>query len=70
VKPIALSDIKDLVEYEKARERMRADIIALKQRRRVALGDNLTLLFENRETVIFQIQEMARTERIVDDAKL
>ena len=67
---IALSDIKNLVEYEKVRERMRAEIIALKQRRRVPLGENLTLLFENRETVLYQIQEMARTERIVDDAKL
>ena len=67
---IRLADLKNLVEYEKARERMRADVIALKRRRRVPLGENLTLLFENRETVIFQIQEMARTERIVDDAKL
>jgi len=67
---IALADIKNLVEYEKLRERMRAEIIALKQRRRVPLGENLTLLFENRETVLYQIQEMARTERIVDDAKL
>jgi len=67
---IALADIKNLVEYEKVRERMRAEIIALKQRRRVPLGENLTLLFENRETVLYQIQEMARTERIVDDAKL
>ena len=67
---ITLADIKNLVEYEKVRERMRADVIALKQRRRVPLGENLTLLFENRETVIYQVQEMARTERIVDDAKL
>src|SRR5262245_32179910 len=49
---------------------MRADVIALKQRRRVPLGDNLTLLFENRATVIFQIQEMVRTEGIVDEAKV
>ncbi len=58
------------MEYEKVREAMRASIIALKQRRRVGLGDNLTLLFENRQTVSFQIQEMVRTERIVDPAKI
>jgi hypothetical protein len=67
---ILLSEIKDLVEYERVREAMRASVIALKQRRRVAVGDEITLLFENRETVIFQVQEMVRTERIVDPAKI
>jgi hypothetical protein len=67
---IARADVKDLVAYERVREQARADVIALKRGRRVALGQNLTLLFENRETVLFQIQEMVRTERIVDDAKI
>jgi hypothetical protein len=67
---IALSEIKDLVAYEKVREDMRARVIELKKARRVALGDNLTVLFENRQTVLFQIQEMIRTERIVDEAKI
>src|SRR4029079_18340905 len=49
---------------------MRAHVIQLKRHRRVAVGPNLTLLFENRETVLFQIQEMVRTERIVDDARI
>lgn len=70
MKRIQLSEIKNLVEYEKLRDAMRADVIALKQRRRVPLGDNLTLLFENRQTVILQIQEMVRIERIVDEAKI
>jgi hypothetical protein len=67
---ITLADIKDLVAYEKAREEVRARVIALKKARRIALGDNLSLLFENRDTVLFQIQEMIRTERIVDEAKI
>lgn len=67
---IHISEIKDLVEYEKARDAMRAEIIELKQRRRVSVGDNLTFLFENRATVLFQIQEMVRTERIVDSPKI
>jgi uncharacterized protein DUF3501 len=67
---IELSDLKDIAEYEKVRDRMRADIIELKKSRRVAVGDNLTFLFENRKTVLFQIQEMMRTERIVDDDKI
>jgi hypothetical protein len=64
------SELKDLVEYEKVREYMRARIIALKTNRRVSVGANLTFLFENRETVLFQIQEMVRTERIVDPTKI
>lgn len=64
------SDVMNLVEYERAREAVRARVIELKKGRRVALGDNLTLLFENRQTVLFQIQEMVRTERIVDERKV
>lgn len=67
---LELADVKDLVAYEKVREQMRADVIALKRDRRISVGDNLTLLFENRATVLFQVQEMIRTERIVDEAKI
>jgi hypothetical protein len=67
---IRLGEVKDLVAYEKAREAMRARVIALKAERRISVGDNLTLLFENRETVLYQIQEMVRTERIVDEARI
>src|SRR5262245_31070055 len=64
------TDVLDLTAYEKVRERMRASVIALKTGRRVAPGPQLTVLFENRETVLFQIQEMVRTERIVDAGKI
>ena len=70
MKKIDASELLDLTAYEKAREAMRAAIIELKKNRRVSIGDRVTLLFENRETVLFQIQEMVRTERIVDDAKV
>jgi len=45
-------------------------VIALKSRRRVAVGPLVTLVFENRDTALFQIQEMLRAERIVDPAKV
>ncbi len=64
------AEIKNLVEYERVREAMRTRIIELKKKRRVSVGDNLTFLFENRDTVLFQIQEMIRTERIVEEAKV
>jgi hypothetical protein len=67
---IRLSDVKNLVEYEKVRDAERARVIGLKKHRRVSVGDNLTFLFENRDTVLYQIQEMVRTERIVEEAKI
>ena len=64
------SEVKNLYEYEKVRDAMRGRVIELKKNRRVSVGDNLTFLFENRDTVLFQIQEMVRTERIVDEARI
>lgn len=57
-------------EYERQRESYRRTIIALKQRRRITIGDKVTLVFENRETLRFQIQEMIRVERIIDPKKV
>ncbi|OLC15864.1 MAG: hypothetical protein AUH29_06635 [Candidatus Rokubacteria bacterium 13_1_40CM_69_27] len=68
--PIAVDDILNLHEYEKVREERRRAIIALKAVRRVPVGRYLSFVFENRETVSFQIQEMCRTERIVDEARI
>jgi Protein of unknown function (DUF3501) len=70
MKKIDVSELLDLTAYEKAREATRGGIIDLKKNRRVSVGDRITLLFENRETVLFQIQEMVRTERIVDEARV
>ncbi len=67
---IRFDEVKNLYEYEKVREAFRRDIIALKVRRRVAVGDRLSFLFENRRTVLFQIQEMIRAERIVADERI
>ena len=57
-------------EYERQRDSYRQTIIALKRRRRITIGDKVTLVFENRETLRFQIQEMIRVERIVDPQKI
>jgi hypothetical protein len=70
MKKLELSDVKNIYEYEKIRDAGRARIIDLKRRRRIQVGAHLSLVFENRATVLFQIQEMCRAERIVDDAKV
>ena len=67
---VALADIVGNSAYEKVREKSRQRIIELKQRRRIAVGDKVTLVFENRDTVIFQIQEMMRAEKISDLDKI
>jgi hypothetical protein len=64
---LTLADVLDLRAYERVREEYRAQIIARKRLRRVALGPIMTLVFESVDTVRFQIQEMARVEKIISD---
>jgi hypothetical protein len=70
MKKIILDDILGFTAYEKVRERFRQEIIEKKQKRRISVGDKVSIVFENRETVIFQIQEMLRAERIADLDKI
>ena len=67
---ISLDDVLGFTAYEKVRQNFRAEIIEKKKRRRVSVGDKVSLLFENRDTVLFQIQEMLRAERIADLDKI
>jgi hypothetical protein len=67
MKPIERSELLELGAYEQVRERFRSRIIAIKRPRYVALGPAMTVLFENRDTVLFQVQEMLRTERITQE---
>jgi hypothetical protein len=68
MRPIQPSEILDLASYERERVRLREAVIALKRWRRVTLGPELSLLFENRLTVLFQVQEMLRAERLSEAA--
>jgi hypothetical protein len=70
VNVITANDLMSYEEYERRREAFRTKIIALKQRRRISVGPFITMVFENRETLQFQIQEMIRAERIVEPAKV
>lgn len=70
MKRVVRSDILSLGEYEAARPRIQKRIFAVKDRRRVLLPPHLALLFENRETVLYQIHEMVRAERIVKAAAI
>jgi hypothetical protein len=65
MKPLTTQDVLSIEDYERARDAFRRRIIDLKQRRRISIGNLITLVFENRDTVLFQIQEMIRAERIL-----
>ena len=67
---IILDDILGFSAYENVRQQFRDDIIEKKKIRRVPLGDQVSIVFENRDTVIFQIQEMLRAEKITDLDKI
>lgn len=67
---LTLDDISDVRAYEREREEFRPHVIELKRRRRVHVGTIVTFLFENRDTVRFQIQEMARVEKLATDAEI
>lgn len=68
--PIDRSEILPLGEYEAIRPRFRARIIEEKRPRRLRLGDHLSGVFENRDSVRFQIQEVLRAERITAEAAI
>lgn len=66
MKPVEITEVVDIAQYEKIRTDFRNKVLAEKEHRRVAVGPSFSFLFENRLTVLYQVQEMMRTERIVE----
>ena len=67
---IKLADLLDITEYEKIRPESRQEVMDHKKIRRIQLGSEISLTFEDRTTIIFQIQEMMRAERLVHDSHI
>jgi hypothetical protein len=70
VRPLMLDDIADQRAYGRQRDAFRREVIAAKRLRRVSVGPIVTLTFENRLTMRFQVQEMARAEKLTTDAQI
>lgn len=70
MRKLTREDILTNEEYLKARDERRREIIALKKKRRVDVGKRISLTFENRDTMKYQIQEMMRVEHITDPDKI
>ncbi|HEX3946700.1 MAG TPA: DUF3501 family protein [Acidimicrobiales bacterium] len=64
---LTLDDILDARAYERVRDDFRRRVMARKRLRRIPAGEIMTLVFESVDTVRFQIQEMARVEKILTD---
>lgn len=65
---ITRDSLLTLEAYSKVRQEFRARVMAHKQNRRVHMGENVTLIFEDELTVRYQVQEMLRVEKIFDEA--
>ncbi|HZR99501.1 MAG TPA: DUF3501 family protein [Chloroflexota bacterium] len=70
MQPITRSEVRSLEDYEVLRADFRQHIRGVKEARRVVVGDAIALTFENRETALYQIQEMLRTERIFEPHRI
>jgi hypothetical protein len=66
MQPVTPDEILDNRSYEQARPEIRSAVLAIKALRRVPVGPNFTILFENHATVLYQVQEMMRIEGITD----
>ena len=69
-KTVERGEVVDYVTYEERRGAVRAAAMKAKGRRRVHVGPHLTFLFENHETIHYQVQEMTRAERMVKEADI
>ncbi|MGB5194955.1 MAG: DUF3501 family protein, partial [Polyangiales bacterium] len=67
MKPVERAEILDYVTYGEQRESIRAAALRAKSVRRILVGEHFTFLFENHETVRYQVQEMMRVEKIVKE---
>jgi hypothetical protein len=69
-KTVARDEIVDYVTYQEQRRGARESAMRTKDVRRVHVGAHLTFLFENHETIRYQVQEMMRTEQMVKEADI
>lgn len=70
MKTVRREDLVDYVTYQERRESERSRAMAVKDLRRIHVGPHLTFLFENADTMRYQIQEMMLAERMVRDSEI
>lgn len=69
-RPVVREELVDFETYREERVAYRPKVMAIKGPRRIHVGAYLTFLFENHETIRYQVQEMMLAERIVKEAEI
>jgi len=64
MKKLLATDLLSLEEYDKSRQQIKSDLMLHKKNRSIKIGDNVLILFEDYETIKYQVQEMLRIEKI------
>ena len=67
MRPVKREEILDYITYTEKRSELQLSVLKQKEPRRIHLGEYLTFLFENTNTVRYQIQEMMKAEQIVKE---
>ena len=70
MRKLTRADIRGPHLYAAVRDDLRKRVIELKRVRRVSVGPQVTVVFENRATMIFQVEEMCRAESITEPEKV
>ena len=64
MKKLLATDLLSLEEYDKSRQQIKSDLMLHKKNRSIKIGENVLILFEDYETIKYQVQEMLRIEKI------
>ena len=70
MKKVSREEVRKAAEYAAFREPFRRSVFEQKDKRRVHVGSYLTFVFENHDTVLYQIQEMIRAENISNESDI
>ena len=70
MKELTSKNLLSLADYEKQREQIKADLLLHKKDRSITIGENILLLFEDFDTIKYQVHEMLRIEKISKESDI
>ena len=70
MKELTNKNLLSLEDYEKGREQIKSDLLLHKKHRSIMIGENILLLFEDFDTIKYQVHEMLRIEKISKESDI
>ena len=70
MRKLTIENLLSLEDYEKEREQIKTNLLLHKKNRSITVGENILLLFEDFETIKYQVQEMLRIEKIFKEPEI